>query len=217
MSKRAMIAADHPGSQLAAKPDPSYFSHVRKEILPLMTPAKRCLEIGCGRGRTLEWLKAQGLIEWTGGIELQRDLDMSPLDYFQTGDVEQISFPSHLDAVLCLDILEHLKDPGAVLARLRSSLNDKGYIVASVPNVANYRVVLPLLFGKWTYRESGLLDRTHLRFFTRASAIAMFKEAGFEVEIVHSSAFGIDVPMRALTFGMVPMFHFQYIIRARKA
>lgn len=197
--------------------DPNYFLNVRKEILPLVLPAKRCLELGCASGRTLEWLKQQGLIEWAGGIELERNLEMSPLDFFQSGDIEDVDFPVNLDAVLCLDILEHLKNPEAVVAKLRNALRTNGYIIASLPNIGNYRVVLPLLFGRWQYTDWGILDRTHLRFFDRASAIGLFENAGFQVDRVLTNEFGrFGRPMRYLTFNKVPMFHFQYLIRARK-
>ena len=196
--------------------DPAYFVHVRKEILPLMSPVKRCFEVGCASGRTLEWLRAKQLIEWAGGIDIERNLDMSPLDFFESGDVESVSLPGNLDAVLCLDVLEHLRDPKKLLIRLHASLNSTGFLITSIPNVANYRVAIPLLFGKWVYRDSGILDRTHLRFFTRTTAVELLESSGFRIEMIRSNAFGIDIPMRLLTFGKVPMFHAQYLLKARK-
>jgi 2-polyprenyl-3-methyl-5-hydroxy-6-metoxy-1,4-benzoquinol methylase len=196
--------------------DPAYFVRVRKEILPLMSPVKRCLEVGCASGRTLEWLRAKQLIEWAGGIDIERNLDMSPLDFFESGDVETVSLPGDLDAVLCLDVLEHLRDPKKLLVRLHESLNPTGFLITSIPNVANFRVAIPLLFGKWDYRDSGILDRTHLRFFTRRTAVELLESSGFRVEMIRSNAFGLDVPMRLLTFGKVPMFHAQYLLKARK-
>jgi len=197
--------------------DPSYFKHVRKEILPLMTAAPRCLEVGCASGRTLEWLKTKRLIEWTAGIDVQHGLEMSPLDWFQAGDAESMTLPEALDAVLCLDVLEHLRQPEKLLVRIREALKPDGFLILSVPNVANYRVAIRLLFGRWNYRDSGLLDRTHLRFFTRHSIVSLVESCGFRVELQRTTAYGADIPMRVLTLNQSPLFHFQYLIRARKA
>lgn len=86
------------------------------------------------------------------------------------------------DCLVCNDVLEHLRDPWATLATLRRYLVPGGYLVASLPNVRFSEVVKDLLFGKrWEYQERGVLDRTHLRFFTESSSRSLAESAGFTV------------------------------------
>jgi 2-polyprenyl-3-methyl-5-hydroxy-6-metoxy-1,4-benzoquinol methylase len=85
------------------------------------------------------------------------------------------------DVVVCADVLEHLEEPAAVLARVRSWISPGGALFVSLPNVANVAVRLALLAGRFEYAEAGILDRTHLRFFTRRSARRLVEEAGFRI------------------------------------
>lgn len=89
--------------------------------------------------------------------------------------------PSDYDCVLCGDVLEHLADPAEALRRLRSFVAQSGRLVASVPNGANWALRLSLLAGRWNYTDRGLLDRTHLRNFTRRSFLETIRAGGFEV------------------------------------
>ena len=98
-------------------------------------------------------------------------------------DVQEFEFghhvaPASLDLILCLDVLEHLVDPWSVVKRLSPLLAPNGRLVVCVPNVRNWKFVANLLFrGDFTYRDAGLLDRTHLRFFVRQTAVEL-AEAG---------------------------------------
>jgi len=85
------------------------------------------------------------------------------------------------DCVIFSDVLEHTSDPWAVLRRWRSVLAPGGTLVVSLPNVAHKSVLRPLLRGRFDYADEGVLDRTHLRFFTRVTAIEMIEACGFEV------------------------------------
>jgi 2-polyprenyl-3-methyl-5-hydroxy-6-metoxy-1,4-benzoquinol methylase len=85
------------------------------------------------------------------------------------------------DCVLCGDVLEHLADPAGALRRLRPFVAPTGRLVASVPNGANWTLRLSLLAGRWNYTDRGLLDRTHLRNFTRRSFLETVRAGGFEV------------------------------------
>lgn len=86
------------------------------------------------------------------------------------------------DVVLCGDVLEHLADPLAVLRHVVAALRPAGRLLAVVPNVAFVACRLALLFGVFQYRERGIMDRTHLRFFTKASFLWLLREGGLEVE-----------------------------------
>jgi 2-polyprenyl-3-methyl-5-hydroxy-6-metoxy-1,4-benzoquinol methylase len=96
--------------------------------------------------------------------------------------------PGTFDVLVLADVLEHLAWPERTLRRLRAFLNPGGYAVISLPNVANWRIRLGLLCGRFEYAEEGILDRTHLRFFTRRSAEAMLHGAGWEVREFHPGA-----------------------------
>lgn len=169
----------------------AYFTRARTEIEPLLprdtAQTQRVLEIGCSEGHTLEWLKSSGRSKWTAGVEpfAAVDADARGIDRFFKIDIEK-ELPSieneSVDVVLCLDVLEHLVDPWATLRRVDTLLKPGGLWIISVPNIRNYHVLIDLAFkGKFEYSESGILDRTHLRFFTKDSAVAMAESTGAAV------------------------------------
>ena len=88
---------------------------------------------------------------------------------------------SNFDIILFGDVIEHTRQPFAILEEARTLLKTHGWIIVSLPNVANLRVRLNLLFGKFDYAESGILDKTHLRFFTLKSARELVKSAGYSI------------------------------------
>jgi 2-polyprenyl-3-methyl-5-hydroxy-6-metoxy-1,4-benzoquinol methylase len=205
-----------------------YFQNARREILPLVgRRVERVLEVGCGDGNTLALLKEQGLCDWAAGIEVFPAAAAAArhrLDAVFEGSVEHMTIPlppESLDLVLCLDVLEHLVDPWAVARRLAALLKPGGAVIASIPNVRNFQIVLPLLLrGRWDYTDSGLLDRTHLRFFTLASARKLFDDVGLRVREVGATGivrfrkrWAVDVlTLSALRSFLVT----QYLIRAEK-
>ena len=206
-----------------------YFSQVRREIFSFL-PEKmgRVLEVGCGTGDTLGYLKQQGRCDWAGGVELvasAAEIARSKVDLVIEGDVETMELPfedGSLDVILCLDILEHLVDPWSMVRKLDKLLKPGGALIASIPNVRHCRVVCPLLFqGKWQYRDAGILDKTHLRFFVRETAIALMGSSGLQVEKVGVA--GLDKGSKGwlahvLTLGLFKSFFVrQYLICARKA
>jgi len=212
-------------SPLYSEKATTYFDRVRTEILPLLPAGRvdRVLEIGCGSGDTLAYLQANERCRWTCGVELFPDaaeIARGRLDAVYEGNIEQMELPigpASLDVVLCLDVLEHLIDPWTTTSRLARLLKPGGVLIASIPNVRHFRVVLPLLFrGRWDYAQFGLMDRTHLRFFTEGSARQLVRQAGLRVDAVQKS--GLDSPQKraavALSAGLLePLLVFQYLIR----
>jgi methionine biosynthesis protein MetW len=97
------------------------------------------------------------------------------------------------DAIVFADVLEHLADPARVVALAGRCLRPGGVLIVSVPNVAHWTVRLRLLFGRFDYRDRGIMDATHLRWFTRKTLVAMLAHAGFQVSAVHGSV-GLWMP-----------------------
>jgi SAM-dependent methyltransferase len=145
------------------------------------------LDVGCGRGQHGELARARGA--HVVGIEASPELASEArarLDEVVLADVETDLALASLGArrfelILFGDVLEHTRDPLAVLARFCALLEDGGRVIVSLPNVAAWPIRLGLLAGRFDYQPSGILDRTHLRFFTRRSATALVEQAGLEV------------------------------------
>ena len=142
------------------------------------------------------------------------------LDRVVVGNIESMPLPREAapyDCIVLGDILEHLLDPWKLLERLREVLAPGGSVVASIPNVQHYRVVRSLLAGRWEYRRQGILDRTHLRFFTRKSLPALFEGAGYAVVEVRRKvrASWKWRALNRLAAGLLADFvTFQYLVRA---
>ena len=158
------------------------------KIVSLVPPATRVLEFGCATGYMSQVLKDR-LGCTVVGIEIDRDAAAIAEQHTErviVGDAEKIDYAAELageefDVVLFADVLEHLKEPADVLRRVRPFVAENGVVVASIPNIAHASVRLALLGGEFRYREWGLLDDTHLRFFTRASIQDLFEETGYTV------------------------------------
>lgn len=175
-----------------------YFAHARKEIGVLLPGhCARVLELGCGNGATLAWLRHSGRAAYAVGIEIAESAAQAAraqVDEVHCADIERDGLPQlggNFDVVLCLDVLEHLVNPWAVVDRLVTGhLACGGALIASVPNVRHFSVLLPLLFnGRWDYVDAGHLDRTHLRFFTRSSAVALLTHPQLSVPMVSATGF----------------------------
>lgn len=206
-----------------------YFKGVRQEIIPLVPQGvENILEIGCGTGSTLRYLKEAELCRWTAGVELFAGAAAEAkenIDLALQGNIEQMELPfqaEQFDVILCLDVLEHLVDPWAVVKRLDGLLKPGGSIIASIPNVRFYKVPLQLLFkGKWEYKDEGILDRTHLRFFTFNSARDLLEVSGLKVDKVLFRGMEKGGPRyrsNMLTLGLLThLMTEQYLMRAVKA
>jgi len=177
----------------------------------------------------MAWLRGEGYCRWAGGVE--RDASAAAvakgrLDRLWVGDIETLDFdlaPRSVDVILCLDVLEHLIDPWAVVARLGGLLADGGAIIASIPNIRYRKVVLPLLLrGRFDYADDGILDRTHLRFFVRETAIALMQSGSLAVDriepLVKLKPWRLPWIVDKMTAGrLIDLMAMQYLIRARPA
>ncbi|HEY5365314.1 MAG TPA: class I SAM-dependent methyltransferase [Casimicrobiaceae bacterium] len=167
-----------------------YYDHARLALLDLFPRApERLLDVGCGNGATGAAAKARWPGVETIGIELVPEAAQraaARLDRVIAGSVETLDLAAAgiagVDGVLLLDVLEHLVDPWRFLERLRAVLDPAAMVVASIPNVANLWLLDELAAGRFAYAADGLLDKTHLRFFTRQSIAALFDGAGYDIE-----------------------------------
>lgn len=167
--------------------DPGYFEFDRPELVALVPPTARDMaDVGCGAGRLGEAIKTRQECRVVG-VEQNPAAAAAArirLDFVIECDAESLDWPfppASFDAVVCGDVLEHLRDPLAFLRRVRTWLRPEGVLVTSLPNVRHHSVIRGLLAGDWTYEPAGLLDHTHLRFFTRREVEKLLHRAGFEV------------------------------------
>jgi SAM-dependent methyltransferase len=154
------------------------------------------LDIGAAHGYLAEAFRSQGFR--VTGIEADRVLGEEAArhcDHFLALDLDGPlpAFPAPFDVMVFGDVLEHLKNPLAVLRQLSADLKDDGAVIISLPNVANFYVRLSLLLGRFDYQDRGILDRTHLHFFTRKSFLQFLQAAGLKPEEV--TATPIPLPL----------------------
>jgi SAM-dependent methyltransferase len=179
-----MSKPDMPDSRYEFKPF-KYSSHywilntLRGEKEPV-----RILDVGTASGYLGKSWRRSG--HYVAGIEYDAATAEKAREYydaFEVADVESFAFPyrREFDYIVFADVLEHLRDPAAVLRRCLPALKDSGKIIISVPNIANWIIRLSLLFGKFDYMDRGILDRTHLRFFTLRSLKELMSEVSCEV------------------------------------
>ncbi len=166
----------------------NYHADAKPALLELLNPqGMRVLDLGCGGGHNGELLKRAGAREVVG-VELNAEAAAAAccrLDTVLTRDLAAFD-PAELgeeafDAILASDVLEHLIDPEALLARAVKQLRPGGFVVVSLPNVAHVWVFANLLAKRWPRKDSGIFDRTHLRFFAKRDMVALLRGAGLDV------------------------------------
>lgn len=165
-----------------------YFSNTRQEMLSFIpVDAHLILDIGCGDGSFGALLKRTRDVEVTG-VEAfpdaaERAREVLDQVFGCNVEVDDLELPQgYFDCIIYNDVLEHLRDPWITVSRLSCFLRPGGYVVSSIPNVRYFDVFKDLLVSKeWVYQDEGVLDRTHLRFFTEKSIPRMFDETGYEV------------------------------------
>lgn len=190
----------------------SYYSKLRLDALDqsVCKGPHHILDVGCGEGVNGEYLKAQGFAKRVVGIEYVESaaniaaerLDAVICADLNTLDLGSLAELKYFDYILCLDVLEHLVNPWEKLQELTGLLAPGGKLIASLPNVRNWRVLYDLAArGQWAYGNAGILDRTHLRFFTRESSIALLEQAGLKVTQCHPNMAGLSGRINRLLFG----------------
>jgi len=173
-----------PYSQLVAEKGLSDGHRMMIEAVP---PGARVLDVGCAGGYLAAPLSAAGhLVIGMEPDTVAAETARTHCAEVVVGDFERAEDRAALagpfDAVLFGDVLEHLRDPWSALTAARELLAPDGRVIASIPNIAHWSSRRELARGRFDYAEHGLYDVTHLRFFTRSTALALAEGSGFEVE-----------------------------------
>jgi SAM-dependent methyltransferase len=197
----------------------------------LRESAGALMDVGAGTAATAGYLKRLGRATRAGTVDLARAESPDPdIDFQLAGNLDDESFVETViaeegpfDTILCLDVLEHLVDPWRLVQQMHKCLRPGGVLVASLPNVRHYRVSGGLFFrNRWGLQDAGILDRTHLRFFVRDTAIEMLTSSGLVLEDVMAPLperrRGLVRLFRAVTFGLFDsLISVRYVIRVRRA
>lgn len=188
------------------------------------------LEVGCGAGATLLALKNLYKNANLYGIEISENAGKVARGIADIiiGNIENVTLPykeKYFDYIIFGDVLEHLIDPWKTLDKLRKYIKDDGYIIASIPNIMHIGVIRQILTGNFTYEDSGILDRTHLRFFTAYEIQKMLLKCGFNLDNIYSKEVFISEDEKNLindlckitNEGYKPQYlTYQYILKASK-
>ncbi len=177
-----------------ANPNASYYTGVNPDILNLIpNTAALILEIGCGAGALAKAYRERNPSAHYIGVEIVEEVAnraTAHMNHTLVGDITTKETLDALDKIRCGklfdtlifgDVLEHLYDPWSVLTELRTRMAKNGLCIICIPNVAHWSLLLQQLRGRWDYTDEGLLDKTHIRFFTLETAVDLFNKAGWHV------------------------------------
>lgn len=180
-----------------------YYANGRNQIISQIEKGydeeMSVLEIGCGMGGTLARIEFLWPNAKTAGIELEENVARIGANYLDiiSGNVETMELPyekGSFDYIVFADVLEHLYDPEKILKRLLPYLKEDGKFLCSIPNIMHKSVLIPLLQGKFRYEKAGILDWTHVRFFTLDSIAEMFNRCGMRIENLRASTYEVQRP-----------------------
>jgi len=203
-----------------------YFGTIRRDVMHCF-PEKLgdVLDVGGGNGATSLWLtesdRASSAVvvdpfcttKSTERVTFLQE-DANDAHVFKTLALEGRTF----ETILCLDVLEHLYDPWQVLKELKPLLAENGNLIVSLPNMRFVGLVLPLvLWGQFRYKKSGIMDKTHIRWFTRKTARSLVEDTGFRICKMEAKIEPRVKLINLLTLGLFRgFFEYQYFIVATK-
>lgn len=206
----------------------------RSDLFPMMDLEReglRVLEIGCACGATLRDIGARNPSAKLYGVELNENAAAiaAPFAQILSMNVEKLDpeeIPERFDYIIMGDVIEHLLEPWTAIRNMRELLVPGGSIIASIPNVANISNLYNVLRGRWTYEDSGLLDRTHFRFFTKYEIIRMFEDANLVIDGMQHNQLPLEgqwknfreelLSLRSVQINMEDLDAFQWLVRARR-
>lgn len=207
------------------EPNQSLTAHIHEES----GKEFKVLEVGCDLGATLVEIqnhfpkcKTYGLDINEAAVKIAKHVTEAR---YGNIDEMQIPFREKFDYIIFGDVLEHLRHPEEVIEMCRDSLNEDGCIIACIPNIMHISVMEQLIDGRFMYQDIGLLDRTHIHFFTYYEIMNLFRNAGYEVKNIGRRAFDISDKDQAIMETLLGLSDqteewmyttFQYIVRAQK-
>jgi len=169
-------------------PNDSYYKFYKPWMIPFIPDSpSRILDLGCGSGELGKRLRELNKPVELIGVEIYAPAADEALKYYNKvykGDVEEMDlhYDEYFDFIVCGDILEHLRDPWSMLQRIKTYMKKDGLLLASIPNIRYWTVLKDLIFkGQFEYVEGGVLDITHLRFFTRRSFKKILSNLDYEI------------------------------------
>lgn len=206
-------------------------------LIMLAGQDRAVLDVGCAAGDTARALASRGCT--VSGVEIDAQAAEPSRDVYEElviADINHDPLSTHFkaeafDSIIFGDVLEHVADPAATLLDATSLLAPEGRVLISIPNVAHASVRLALLQGRWDYQDKGILDRTHLHWFTRESVCELLEGAGLVIEELHATVLDPLHPLAAdvaIDVDRLPptiiewvrhqpdALHFQYIASARR-
>jgi 2-polyprenyl-3-methyl-5-hydroxy-6-metoxy-1,4-benzoquinol methylase len=208
------------------KPE-GYYSLERNNLFPYIPKnLERVLDVGCSEGYFGRKLKEVNGVKEVWGIEpFDSAIPKATenLDKVLHEKIE-IAIPqlpdNYFDCIFFNDVLEHLVDPYSILEQIRSKCKPEGWVFASIPNILNFETLYLFLKNKdWQYKDFGIMDRTHLRFFTKKSIHRMFTEAGYEVDSITGINEFCGKKFKILNFFLFNMLdemkYIQMVVKAR--
>ncbi len=222
------------GERYAWKEIPGSSHDLLRRRIRSLPPGLRLLDLGAAGGHLGRAVRDR--CAYLAGVEPDPALPAScreGYDVWRVADALSAGeWDAPFDVVVCADVLEHLSRPEELLARIPAWLKPGGTLFVSIPNVANVTVRVALLFGQFPYTDRGILDRTHLRFYTRASARRLVEEAGLRIRSVAATAMPYELaapalgrpplsgPVRAFAIGSArvwpTLFGYQFVLEAER-
>lgn len=199
-----VAAAGHAEKYVWKEIPGSSHDRLRRRILA-MPRGLRLLDVGAAGGHLGRAVRSR--CSYLAGVEPDRSLpdsaregydDWRAVDALHAGEWEQ-----PFDVAVCADVIEHLVNPAAMLARIRDWLRPGGILLASIPNIANVSVRAALLFGRFEYADRGILDGTHVSFYTRSTARRLLEDHGFRVIAADPTAMPYELALTGLSRGLL--------------
>ncbi len=203
----------------------SYFSHQRRDIAALFPKeARKVLDIGCGTGALGKIIKVNGAeVVGVEKDEVSCGIAKECLDKVLCLDAERDELPfedGYFDCIIYGDILEHFYDPWAALKKHKRFLKEGGFVLASIPNIKYYKILIRLFAGTWDYVDAGMLDKSHIRFFTLINIKELFENNGFCITLIKRNIIASRA-FRVLNFLLCSILKdfltYQYYIIAKNA